>query len=67
MLSANEEQRVSVVERDIPSHTAARVRRQILVAGGGIKVQDLTAKQDCDGILLQWNRLNLPFRYASSQ
>ncbi|XP_020600643.1 uncharacterized protein LOC110039834 [Orbicella faveolata] len=58
---ANEEQRVSVVERDIPSHTAARVRRQVLVLGGGLKVQDLTAKQDCDGILLQWNRLKLPF------
>ena len=54
-----------MVERDISSDTAARVRRQVFVAGEGFKVQDLTARQDCDGILLQWNRL-VPFRYALS-
>ena len=52
------------MERSIPSDTATRVRRQTISVdmGGGLKVQDLTVKQDCDGILLQWNRLNLPHR-----
>lgn len=57
------DEKVSVVERSIPSDTATRVRRQTISVdmGGGLKVQDLTVKQDCDGILLQWNRLNLPY------
>ena len=52
------------MERSIPSDAATRVRRQTVSVdmGGGLKVQDLTVKQDCDGILLQWNRLNLPYR-----
>ena len=52
------------MERSIPSDTATRVRRQTISvdSGGGLKVRDLTVKQDCDGILLQWNRLNLPHR-----
>ncbi|XP_022788297.1 uncharacterized protein LOC111328184 [Stylophora pistillata] len=55
-------QMVSIVERSIPSDAATRVRRQITVnMGGDIRVQDLTVKQDCDGILMQWNRLNLPY------
>ena len=54
------------MERSIPSDAATRVRRQTVSVdmGGGLKVQDLTVKQDCDGILLQWNRLNLPYRWV---
>lgn len=60
--SAEQEEKVSAFESDIPSHKAARVRRQIVFTGGSNKVQGLTAKQDCNGILLQWDRPPLPFR-----
>ena len=66
-LPAKEEEEVSVVKRDIPSHPATRVRRQTLALGASNRVQGLTAKQDCDGILLQWDSLNFPFRYQAWQ
>ena len=62
--SPDNTQEIKVVfERSIPSHTAARVRRQA-VASQHTKVKGLTARQDCDGILLQWNKLFIPFRYT---
>lgn len=51
---------ISAIEPDLLTHTATRVRRQILGAEI-LKVQGLTVKQECDGILLQWDKLSLPF------
>lgn len=52
-------------KRDVPSATAARFRRQIPVTSKQTRVQGFTARQDCDGILLEWNRLHLPYRYKT--
>ena len=62
-LSVPEEQEVSLFKRDISSHTVARVRRQVLVIGQSNQVQGLTVRQECDGILLEWKSLQLPYRY----
>lgn len=56
-----EEQEVSLFKRDISSHTVARVRRQVLVIGQSNQVQGLTVRQECDGILLEWKSLQLPY------
>lgn len=61
--SDNNEEKLSMFEHSLPSHTATRVRRQVVVMGGLNRVQGLTAKQECNGILLQWDKLFLPFRY----
>ena len=62
-LSVPEEQEVSLFKRDISSHTVARVRRQVLAIGQSNQVQGLTVRQECDGILLEWKSLQLPYRY----
>ena len=62
-LSVSEEQEVSLFKRDISSHTVARVRRQVLAIGQSNQVQGLTVRQECDGILLEWKSLQLPYRY----
>ncbi|XP_078373114.1 uncharacterized protein LOC144656754 isoform X1 [Oculina patagonica] len=49
------------VQRDCPSRTAARFRRQTPVTSKQTRVQGVTARQDCDGILLEWDRLHLPY------
>lgn len=57
-------EKVSAFETDLSRHTTTRVRRQTLsIVESPRKVQGVTAKQDCDGILLQWDRMSLPFRY----
>lgn len=53
------------VQRDCPSRTAARFRRQTPVTSKQTRVQGVTARQDCDGILLEWDRLHLPYRYGT--
>ena len=62
-LAVTEEQEVSLFKRDISSHSVARVRRQVLAIGQSNLVQGLTVRQECDGILLEWKSLQLPYRY----
>ena len=50
-------------KRDISGHTVARVRRHVLVVGHSNQIQGLTVRQECDGILLEWKSLQLPYRY----
>ena len=57
-------EKVSAFKADLSRHTTTRVRRQTSsTVESSRKVQGVTAKQDCDGILLQWDRVSLPFRY----
>ena len=62
-LSVTQEQEVSLFKRDISGHTVARVRRQVLAVGQSNQIQGLTVRQECDGILLEWKSLQLPYRY----
>lgn len=55
-------EKVSAFKADLSRHTTTRVRRQTSsTVESSRKVQGVTAKQDCDGILLQWDRVSLPF------
>ncbi|XP_015753628.1 PREDICTED: uncharacterized protein LOC107333329 [Acropora digitifera] len=57
-------EKVSAFKADLSSHTTTRVRRQTSsTVESSRKVQGVTAKQDCDGILLQWDRVSLPFSH----
>ena len=54
---------MSLYKSDISSYNVARVRRHVVVVGHSNQIQGLTVTQECDGILLEWKSLQLPYRY----
>lgn len=50
-------------ERLTELSSSQKVRKRRNVVSGVRQVQGLSASQDCNGIILEWDALSLPFRY----
>lgn len=66
--SAKISDQISSTKERLSEHSSSqKVRKRRNVMSGGRQVQGLSAGQGCNGIILEWNALSLPFRYNIHQ